>query len=269
MSDQRVDGLTVTVEGDGPPILFLHGIGSSRQSFTAQLTYFADRYRCICPDAPGYGDSESRDSIDGMDGYAQIYEQLLERFGPAAIVGVSFGGVIAARMAMRGVADITALVLADTSRGSGSNAEKAAAMRSRPDELRSSGPEAFAAARAPRLLSPNATREAVDDVARNMARTIGLPGYAQAADAMADTDHSERLGEITCPTLVIVGELDAVCPPAEAREIAEAISGSQYAEVAGAGHLSNLEKPAAFNAAIETFLATNHIPHTAPTGVTT
>ncbi len=269
MTDERIDGLTVTVEGVGPPLLFLHGIGSSRESFATQRAHFADRYRCICPDAPGYGDSDDRDAIDGMDGYAQIYEQLLERFGPAAIVGVSFGGVIAARMAMRRVADINALVLADTSRGSGSTPEKAAAMRSRPDELNSVGPEAFATARASRLLSGNATPEVIDEVARNMARTIRLPGYAQAAEAMAGTDHSERLGEITCPTLVVVGELDAVCPPAEAQRIAEAIPASQYAEVPAAGHLSNVEQPGAFNAAIEIFLATNHIPHTIPTGATT
>lgn len=264
-----MDGLAVTVEGDGPPLLFLHGIGSSRRAFDAQRAYFSDRYRCICPDAPGYGDSDDRDAIDGMDGYAEIYEDLLGHFGPAAVVGVSFGGVIAARMAMRGVADITAMVLAGTSRGSGVDPEKATAMRSRPNELLSAGPEAFAAARAPRLLSSDATHEAVDEVARNMVQAIRLPGYAHAATAMADTDHSERLAEITCPTLVVVGSLDVVCPPAEARQIAGAIPGSRLAEIAGAGHLANQEYPTAFNAAIGDFLASHHLPTNAPTGATT
>lgn len=269
MTDELIGNLMVTVVGEGPPLLFLHGIGSSRQSFTAQCAHFSDRYQCICPDAPGYGDSDDRDAVDGMDGYAQIYEALLKPFGPAAIVGVSFGGVVAARMGIRAVADINALVLADTSRGSGSNPDKAAAMRARPDELNSVGPAAFAAARAPRLLSPNAAPALVDQVAQTMARAIRLPGYAFAAQAMAGTDHTDSLGDIKCPTLVVVGEHDVVCPPEEAARIAAAIPGSQYAEVAAAGHLSNFERPDAFNSAIDTFLSTNHNPYNAHAGVST
>ncbi len=255
MTNRRFGGLVATVEGSGPPLLFLHGIGSSRHGFGPQVARFRDRFTCICPDAPGYGDSDDVDDVGGMDGYAARYEALLESFGsPAFIVGVSFGGVVAARMAMRAKIDMAALVLADTSRGSGVDADKAAAMRARPDELALVGPTAFAATRAPRLVSTSAAPALVDSVAAAMASTIRLPGYANAAAAMADTDHSERLAQIDCPTLVVVGEHDQVCPYSEAETIAASVPGASLAVVAGAGHLSYLERPDGFSDVIEPFL---------------
>lgn len=254
MTDTRIVGLAVTVEGSGPALLFLHGIGSSRHGFVAQREHFRSSYTCVCPDAPGYGDSDDRDHVDGMDGYADAYERLLESFGPSVIVGVSFGGVIAARMAMRRRVPITALVLADTSRGSGVEASRAAAMRERPEELARTGAETFASARAPRLVSGAAPRELIERVGADMAAAIRMPGYGQAAEAMAGTDHSARLGEISCPTLVLVGEHDSVCPPSEARTIAASIPGATLDIVAAAGHLSYQESPCAFNASVERFL---------------
>ncbi len=263
MTERRIGGLTVTVEGSGPPLLFLHGIGSSRRSFSAQVEYFRSRYTCLCPDAPGYGDSDDVERIDGMDGYAEVYEDLLRPFGPAAIVGLSFGGVVAARMAMRRRGDITSLVLADTSRGSGAEPAKAVAMRARSEELARVGAEAFAAARASRLVSDAAPQSLIDQVATTMASAIRLPGYAQAAEAMAATDHTARLGDITCPTLVLVGEHDSVCPPTEAEAIAAAIPGATSAVVTGAGHLSYQEAPRRFNESADRFLH-EHDPRLTP-----
>lgn len=258
MSEHRIGGLAVTVDGSGPPLLFLHGIGSARQSFVAQREHFRSRFTCVCPDAPGYGDSDDAESIDGMDGYAETFEHLLDSFGPASIVGLSFGGVVAARMAMRRRVEIISLVLGDTSRGSGVEPAKAAAMRARPDELARIGAEAFATARASRLVSDAAPPSLIDHVAATMASAIRLPGYAQAAEAMASTDHTERLGDITCPTLVLVGEHDVVCPPSEAELITASIPGAEFDVVVGAGHLSYQEAPGRFNQITDRFLHEHH-----------
>jgi pimeloyl-ACP methyl ester carboxylesterase len=70
----------------------------------------------------------------------------------------------------------------------------------------------------------------------------------------ARPDSTPQLAEIDVPTLIVVGAEDAITPPSEARAMHEAIPGSRLVELAGAGHLANLEAPDAFNAAIEEFL---------------
>ena len=269
MSDLAMRDLAMTVRGEGQAIVFLHGIGSSRHSFNRQLDYFTSKYLCICPDAPGYGDSaDPAKPLANMDDFAAIYEAALKQYAPVVLVGVSFGGVLAARIASRSQIDVSALVLADSSRGSGVDPQRSAAMNERMAALRNDGNEAFAAARAPRLLSPAAEPSLVATVAANMASAIRLPGYGYAAAAMASTDNTSQLAQIHCPTLVLVGEHDMICPPSESQKLAALIPGASYCELPGAGHLSNQEVPNQFNQAIETFLA-EHLTADQPSNPTT
>ncbi len=241
---------------DGHPLLFLHGIGSSRAGFTAQLEYFGSTRWCLAPDAPGYADSDDDPTIGSLDDYVDHVVALLDGVGAerADIVGVSWGGVIATRVAATRPDRVGRLVLADTSRGSGLDPDRAAAMRARPEILTAEGNDAFARARAPRLLSPEAGVDLLDAVATDMATAIRLPGYAQAAAAMADTDHTPLLRTVAAETLVIVGEADVVCPPSEAAILTELIPDASLVVIPGAGHLANREKPTAFNQAVEAFL---------------
>ncbi|MEW2360261.1 alpha/beta fold hydrolase [Spirillospora sp. NPDC029432] len=242
--------------GTGAPLLCLHGIGSSGASFDAITPLLADRLRVITRDAPGYAAAPDPGGPPGMDGYADAAVAVLDDLGigRAHVLGVSWGGVIATRIALRHPDRLGSLILADSTRGSGASPEKAAAMRARGAELAGSGPAAFARKRAARLLSPAATPAQVDAVAAAMAAAIRMPGYGYAAESMAATDHGPRLGEVRARTLVLVGEHDAVCPPAESRLIAAAIPGARYAEIPGAGHLSNQERPEAFARAVRDFL---------------
>ena len=123
-------------------------------------------------------------------------------------------------------------------------------------ELKELGPTAFAQARAARLLSPHAPADLVARVARSMAASIRIPGYGYAAQAMAETDHSEALSSIEVPTLVLVGEHDAVTPVEESEKIAKSIAGAQLDIVPAAGHLSNQEQPEEVTARIAAFLRT-------------
>jgi len=119
--------------GDGPLLLCLHGIGSSSASFAPQLTAFADRMRVVAWDAPGYAASPDLADPPGMDGYADLAAALITGLGhgEAVVLGMSFGGVIAARLAQRHPSLVRALVLGDSTRGSGRTPEQAAAMRER------------------------------------------------------------------------------------------------------------------------------------------
>ncbi len=256
---RRVGPLLVSETGPTgrDPILFLHGIGSSRRAFDAQLAHFGATRWCLAPDAPGYAGSDDDPSIASLDDYVDHYLALLDGVGvdgPADVVGVSWGGVVAARLAATHPSRVRHLVLADTSRGSGVDPDRAAAMGTRGAALAAEGAEAFARGRAPRLLSPTAPAALVDRVAADMARAIRLPGYQQAASSMADTDHTDLLPTIDAPTLVVVGEADTVCPPAEAAVLTDLLPDASLVIVPGAGHLANRERPEAVNQAVEAFL---------------
>lgn len=242
---------------DGHPVLFLHGIGSSKAAFAAQLAHVGRSRWCLAPDAPGYAESDDDPTIGSLDDYVARFVALLDQVGAdrCDLVGVSWGGVIAVRLAADHPDRVGRLVLADTSRGSGLDPDRAAAMRARADVLRAEGAAALATARSPRLLSPSASADLVESVAADMASAIRLPGYGQAAAAMADTDHTDLLPTLSVPTLVVVGEADVVCPPAEAAILTDLIPDASLVTIPGAGHLANREQPAVFNRAVEEFLA--------------
>lgn len=253
VSEPRV---AVRVQGDGPPVLLLHGIGSSAASFSAQMPALAARYRAIAWDAPGYGESADPPAPPGLDGYADVAARVVDELGaaPAHVVGVSWGGVIAVRLALRHPDHVRSLVIADSTRGSGLHRDKAAAMRRRGDELATSGAGSFAAARAARLLSPGAPADLVARVTDTMASAIRNPGYGWAAHAMADTDHTDVLADLRVPALVLVGEHDHVTTVDESRAIARRIPGARLEVVPGAGHLANQEQPDRFNHLVLSFL---------------
>ncbi|GAA0952826.1 alpha/beta fold hydrolase [Actinocorallia libanotica] len=244
--------------GDGPLLLCLHGIGSSSASFAPQLAAFADRMRVVAWDAPGYAASPDLAAAPGMDGYADLAAALITARGhdEAVVLGMSFGGVIAARLAQRHPGLVRALVLGDSTRGSGQSPEQAAAMRDRAAELAEQGAEAFAAVRARRLLRADAPEREAADAAAAMASAIRLPGYGHAADAMAATNLDGTLASIKAPALVLYGEADRVTGARESEAIAARIPGAVLRSVPAAGHLANQENPDAFNAAVAAFLDT-------------
>lgn len=254
---QRSGSLAFLMAGHGPPVLFLHGIGSSADSFSPQLDGLATGYRVMAWDAPGYAGSDDPAASPGMDGYAAAAARLLEDLGavPAHVVGVSWGGVIAVRLARSYPSYVTSLVLADSTRGSGRDLAKAAAMRRRGQELTEMGAMALAAARAPRLLSPAAPPELVRNVTNIMAAGIRNPGYGWAADAMADTDHTADLAELDLPSLIVVGERDTVATVVESREIARRIAGSRLEVIANVSHMANQERPDHFNRLLSDFFS--------------
>ena len=255
---RRIGPLAIVEMGEssGTPLVLLHGIGSSSAGFADQLAGLGHDRWCIAVDAPGYAASDDDPSISSLDDYVGHYIRLLDALSidRTDLLGVSWGGVIATRMTFRHPNRVRRLVLADTSRGSGRDADKAAAMRSRSTTLATEGAEKLAQSRSHRLLSPDAPADLVARVRRSMASSIRLPGYGQAAGSMADTDHTETLTSIDTPTLVVVGGLDTICPPAEAEQIVSLLPRAHLVVIDGAGHLANQERPDVFNTVIDNFL---------------
>lgn len=241
----------------GSAVLLLHGIGSAAASFTRQLDELAARHRVVAWDAPGYGRSEDPPSPFRMDDFADAAAALLLRLalGPAHVVGTSWGGVIATRLAVRHPGLVRSLVLVDSTRGSGRTREGAAAMAARVAELAAVGAVEFARLRAPGLLSPQAPTTLISAVREVMATSVRLPGYTEAAVSMAETDHTDALSGLRAPTLVLVGEHDRITGVEESRHLERLVPDSRFAIIPGAGHLAHQEQPDLFNALLSDFLA--------------
>ena len=228
-SELPVTSLPVHVEraGSGDPVLLLHGIGGSADSFAPQARVLAARYQVLAWDAPGYARSADPDAPPGMDGYADAAAALLSGLAPAHVVGVSWGGVIATRLALRHPGLVRSLVLADSTRGSGRTAATRAAMLARPRDLERDGAAEFAARRGPHLVSPAAPPDLVARVVATMAASIRLPGYGYAAASMAETTHDRLLASLAVPVLVVAGRQDTVTGVREGSAIAAAIPGAR------------------------------------------
>ncbi|MFC7339817.1 alpha/beta fold hydrolase [Saccharopolyspora griseoalba] len=255
MNRVRVAGADVREAGSGAPVLMLHGIGGAADAFAAQMSGFPG-YRTLAWDAPGYGDSADLPGEPVLDDYAETVVSILRGLdaAPAHLLGVSWGGVIATRVALEAPDVLRSLVLADSSRGSGRTDRGRKAMATRVEELRRRGAVAFAEQRGPRLPAPDADPRAVEQVVGLMSR-VRLTGYRNAAGVMAATDHSAQLASISTPTLVIVGEQDRVTGVDESRALADGIPAARFEVIRGAGHAANQEKPEEFNRRVRQFLS--------------
>jgi 3-oxoadipate enol-lactonase len=174
----------------------------------------------------------------------------------AVFVGLSMGGYVALSLWRQHRSRVRALALADTKAGADDQA-----MRAKRDELidvaRSKGSEAVAGIQVAKLVGKSTRDKHPDtyDAAHNMMAAAPADGVIAALRAMKERpDSTPILSTIDVPTLVLVGDEDVVTPVAEARAMHASIAGSRLEVLAGVGHLSSLERPAAFNTVLAEFL---------------
>jgi pimeloyl-ACP methyl ester carboxylesterase len=244
--------------GEGPPLVLLHAFPFDRRMWCEQLAHLSYQRRVITLDLRGFGETPlwKAASVDDLgDDVVRALDQL--GLPMVSLCGLSMGGYVALSVADRHRARLASLILADTRAGADSDVARAA----REDtirRLRQQGPYAYLDGIPQRLLSRHADenlRQVVRDLCCERVETI-----IAATRALRDRrDRTAKLGEIECPTLVICGGEDAIAPPAEMRALANALSDGEYVEIAGAGHLSNLEAPQRFNEAVGRFLQSHEL----------
>lgn len=241
--------------GDGPAVIFSHGLLMDREMFAPQVEALRGEFRCVAWDARGHGESDDAlepftywDSAEDM--FALAEQMGIER---AFLVGMSQGGFLSLRAALRRPEFVLGLVLIDTQAGE----------------------------EEPEMVQQNQAMAHVvkehglnDDLAEIIAALIMSPGYAGNAHWIEkwkarDLEHTDmiltalheredihdRLAEITQPALVIHGDVDAAIPLGKAQALANGLANCEgLVVVPGAGHASNLSHPEPVNAALGDFL---------------
>jgi pimeloyl-ACP methyl ester carboxylesterase len=257
--------------GEGPPIVFVHGLSGSWPNWLEQLPVFAARHRVITLDLPGFGHSPMPREQISISNYARLLDGLLDILGvdAAAVVGNSMGGFIAAELAISAPRRVERLVL--ISAAGLSTYGQPRALRSLPVFRRLERTvTAYAAwlasksdtvASRPRLR--NATLGLVTahpsrlpaPLAAEQLRGAGKPGFVDALEANLNYDYRDRLPEIACPTLIVWGDHDRVITVRDAELYEQLIPNSRKVIFKDTGHMTMLERPAAFNALLADFLA--------------
>ena len=236
--------------GNATPIVFLHGVGSDKSAWRPQLEHFGRTRRAIAFDYPGYGDSDPAPQGTTRDDYAFAIISAMHELGVdrAHICGLSLGGVVAVAMSHHAPERCASLILADTFAAH----PNGLAIYERSLEGSRDLP-AMAEARVDVLLAQPIDPQIRREVAETMSR-IDPDAYRIGAKAVWLADERDRAQEIKVPTLVLVGDQDLVTPVDLSSELVDLIPDARMRLITGAGHLSNLEKPDAFNAIVGQFI---------------
>jgi 3-oxoadipate enol-lactonase len=240
-----------------PPLVFLHGIGGAARAWRGQLKFFADRFRCLAWDMPGYGGSAPLPTVS-IAALADALQDFLAQAGAIKpiLVGHSIGGMIVQQLLANNPRIARAVVLAQTSPAFG-----------KPD---GDWQKAFIGARLGPLdrgetlvsLAPSLVQELVGDnpdphgmkLARDCMAAVPEATYRATMLALMGFDLRSALKDIAVPTLLLSGSRDNNAPAPMMAKMASYVRFAKYVELDGVGHLANLERPAAFNAALDDFL---------------
>lgn len=236
------------------PVVLLHGLGGNHRMWLRQVPALCGRFPVINVDLRNHGASSKVFQDFTIADMATDVVRLFRVLGveKAHVIGLSLGGMVALELALDYPMAVERLVLADTLAGVPAGME---GMAREGLALIEQAPMAeIARTRITNAFSPNvdpmAREYLIEQVAQN-----DKQAYVHAARAGFHFDARRRLGELTAPTLVVVGSEDTVTPPMLSEELASSISGARLARIAGAGHISCIERPDEFNAAVLEFLS--------------
>jgi 3-oxoadipate enol-lactonase len=246
--------LNYELGGRGPSVALLHPVGLDLTFLAPVADILRKEFTVLTVDQRGHGKSVAKVPAHSLSNYADDLHALLTKLAlaPVAAVGFSFGGMVAQELALKYQQDVSALVIC-ASRVSLPAAAREIA-RARGSDARKHGMSQVLEATLDRWFTPAFRASGKDEAAKARLLSDHVEGWAQAWDAMAAIDTLPRLGGVHAPTLCLAGELDKSSPPEVVKEMASAIPGASYAELAGAPHMLFLEQPEATARLIGDFL---------------
>ena len=253
--------------GQGPPLVFVHGLAGCWQNWLENIPHFARTRRVIAVDLPGFGESELPQDDISIPGYGRFVDAFLGEIGVerAPLVGNSMGGFICAEVAVSHPSRVEKLVLVSAAglmtvpRSKLALAKRVApmfhygaarAIGRREHWVRRRGMRRtflYGVATHPDLLQPELCFE--------IASGGGKPGFLDAFAAVLDYDFRDRLSDVSHPTLIIWGRQDKIVPVGGAHEYERLISDSRKVIYEDTGHVPMIERPHLFNHQLEEFLS--------------
>lgn len=240
--------------GDGPPIVLGHGFLMDRSMFDAQIEAFGEDHRIVTWDARGFGQTEFDSRPFTYWDLAGDCLALMDHLGidRAIVGGMSQGGFVGLRVALTAPARVRALILFGTQ--AGTEAEASVPLyRGMIEDWTTNGPRDELAATVADIIVTDREENPVW-IAKWKARPKGL--LSEPGDTLLTRDDlTDRLGEITCPALVVHGTCDHAVSMADAEALAAGLPGAGDVVQVSGGHAANLTNPGPVNAAIADFLA--------------
>jgi len=249
MISNQGNEIAYAIEGEGPWLTLSHSLASNMSAWEPQLSLLRSHFKVLRFDTRGHGLSSAPETPYSLEDLAQDVYDLFEYLDIEKThwIGLSMGGMIGQTLILKYPNLFNSLVLADTT-------------SKRPDNAKQMWGERIVKAKAegmPAMVESTLTRwfsdefrqthpAIVQQIAEGIA-TTSISGFAGCCEAISQINTFDRLSEITCPTLILVGEHDHGTPPEMARAMKAQMPRALFSEIPNAGHISNVEQPELFN----------------------
>jgi 3-oxoadipate enol-lactonase len=251
-----VERLAVEVDGDGEPVVMIHGLGGTTNTFTPLLPAFA-RNKRVRFDLPGSGRSSRVEGPLSVEKFVQATKRAMAaaKVEKAHVVGHSMGTIVAAHFASSEPNAVKSLALFGPLLAPPDQAR--ANIRARAAKARQEGMQGIADALLQSSVSSETRqkRHAAIAFVRESLMAQDPDGYARSCEALADMQPADT-SRIACPTLLVTGDEDVVSPPQSVRMMGQKIAGSRVETLRGCGHWTPVEKPDECIALLKSFYET-------------
>lgn len=247
--------------GDGPVVMFSHGLLFSTEMFDEQIAHLKGKYRCIAYDHRGQGQSRATDTGYDMDTLTEDAAALLTalEIKKCHFVGLSMGGFVALRMVLSYPDRVLSISVLDSS-ADAEPKENHGRYKMLNFILRWFGPKLVVGSVMPIMfgqtfLQDPARKELRDRWRQFLGQVADKKAMSKAVNGVITRESIyNRLGEIKVPTLIAVGDEDTATVPAKSKRMHKAIAGSEFQIISKGGHVSTIDAPDAVNAVLSTFL---------------
>jgi 3-oxoadipate enol-lactonase len=251
--DGAILHVEVSGKDKGPVVMFSNSLGTNLHMWDGQMPAFEKKFRVVRYDSRGHGKSAAPEGPYSIDRLGQDALAIMDRLKLDRVhwVGLSKGGMVGQWLATHAPERIGRLVLCNTA----SQMPTPALWNTRIRTCLDQGMPALVDTILMRWFSEKFRKSGSPEIDRVKAMVLSTPeqGYAACSGAIRDMDQREAIRAVTAPTLIVAGKVDPATTPAAARLIQSRIRGSKLVQL-NAAHLSNIEQPEAFTAAVMGFL---------------
>ena len=240
--------LNFITKGEGHPIIFVHGLGESSESWLEQVEFFAAHgFKAIAVDLRGHGRSEAGNDRIEMGGIAGDLLEMMRslQLNAAHFCGLSMGALVVLEVYKEEPSSFLSMTLVSSLPQyppAQTQALENMSMKEIGDQIASAA------------VGPAASMELKKNIARVIA-TTNKRAYIESAETACAQDYTTLLPTIRVPVLLVSGELDYITPPESAMFMQKRIANARLESIKGVGHLTNREKPSEFNKLLLSFMS--------------